>query len=307
MKFVKFALLAVLVSCPYKSARGADTSGSSQPTGTTTGQTTPTSRATTPSTQTTSPGATAGTTPGTQAATPTSGTGPAAESGAATGTTVTLDIKKTKGTDEFDYADLDTSKLFTAKDNRVFSKIVSKNSEVWTSKDNDDAVKVLVQGKGSSKKHLALFLKSGKLTILYKDGKNKPWNDITSTKHDVSKVKFFGEGDKELSVSDYKIDIGFIFSYIVKFNDGVNCKKITYQGKDIWKHTDDENFKEIKAFSLGLGSNEFYVRKEYNISKKLELGATPVQTGTGTSNGSGTTQGSGTTTPGGQTGSSPST
>ncbi|EAN33141.1 hypothetical protein TpMuguga_02g00856 [Theileria parva strain Muguga] len=211
------------------------------------------------------------------------------------GTGLTLDITKNMSTQEFKYSEYGKSRSFAAKDNRVFSKIVGKNgTEVWKSKDNDDAVKVVLKGKGDSKKHLALLLKSCKLIVLYRENKNSPWTDVTSQKHDVSNLKFLDDNDKELSASDYKIDIGFTFSYLVILN-GVKCKKIKLGEADVWKSTDDKKFEKLKSFTLDLESNNFHVRSDYE-TKKLDFNKSNA-TGTGASSGQ-----NGTTNDGGQTG-----
>ncbi|EAN31456.1 hypothetical protein TpMuguga_04g00104 [Theileria parva strain Muguga] len=87
--------------------------------------------------------------------------------------TVTLDIKKTQENNDYNYHwDKDTV-TFRPKGNKLFSKIVSKNSEVWSSKDSDYAREVLVKGKYSGKKDLEITLKSGKLVKLHKEVVNR--------------------------------------------------------------------------------------------------------------------------------------
>ncbi|EAN30954.1 hypothetical protein TpMuguga_03g00219 [Theileria parva strain Muguga] len=284
MKFGIFTFIAILISCPYKSAHGADGNGSSQSTGATTGTTSPGAQVTTPAT---------GTTPGSKTGEKTGGTG------------LTLDIKKNKGSNEFKYSERGKCRLFTAQGTHTFSKIVTGNTDVWKSTGDDHAVKVLLKGKGDKKKHLAISFKSGKFLVLYRDGKGKPWNDITSSKDDITKFKFYGEGEKELTTADYKIDIGLMFCYLVIFNSEGKCKKIKFGDKEIWKPDDsDTKFKKFKFFSVDLDSNDCLIINNYGEHKRIEI---TKPTTTGTTPGTGTNQGSGSTpstNPSGQTGTS---
>ncbi|EAN31448.1 hypothetical protein TpMuguga_04g00096 [Theileria parva strain Muguga] len=268
MKSVKLALIAILISCPYKSAYGA---------------------------------------------------------GATNVTAVTLDIKKKQSTNDCEFYKTGDFRSYTAKDGREFSKIVSKNKDIWTGGGNDNAVKVVVNGARKKKKHIAILLKSGKFVLIHKQGNNL--NDITSKRHDISRLKFYGENDAELKKTDYEVTIAF-FPYRVTFNDRVKCRKIMFGDKEIWKSTEGDEFKEIKSLALGLISNEFSVINSKKETKKLDFnkstttgsttpGATTPgsgateggQSGTGTATtattaraGSGTTPGSGITTSGGHTG-----
>ncbi|EAN31453.1 hypothetical protein TpMuguga_04g00101 [Theileria parva strain Muguga] len=284
MKFVIFTFIAVLGSCPYKLTRASDTTGTSQPTETTTGQTTPGTQGTggsTPSVQTTTTGRNGHTT---QAATPATGTTPAAESGAATGNSVTLDINKSNTTNDSEYSKEGDYRTYTAKDNKSFSKIVKNKNDIWESKDKDEAVKVVLKGSGDKKKHLVILLKSNKFVLLYKEAKNKPWNDITSKRHDTSKLKFYAENDKEMTSSDYEVTI-LEHYYSIKFRDSVSCRKIKLGGEDIWKSTDDKNFESIRALTLDLESDCFYVLKSETEHKKLDVKKSTTKSATPTSGG----------------------
>ncbi|XP_955552.1 SfiI-subtelomeric fragment related protein family member, putative [Theileria annulata] len=96
------------------------------------------------------------------------------------------------------------------------------------------------------------------LSLFHLDGE---WKDITSDRHDVTMLKFFGEGDVELTSSDYSVSIvDLSFTYL--FNDGINCKKVKLGDDEVWKHTDDDKFAEIKSFSLGLCSKSFLVKNQ---------------------------------------------
>ncbi|EAN31032.1 hypothetical protein TpMuguga_03g00297 [Theileria parva strain Muguga] len=267
MKIVKLALIAVIISCPYKLVYASDTTGTSQSTTADSDQTSGTGQATTPSTQTTSSETTSGTTsPGTQTTTPSSAAAtPAAKANLKP---VTLDIKKSNSTDESEYLKDGNYRTYTPKPSNAFSKIVKGNNDVWTSTGNDNAVNVVLMGSGNNPKHLAILLNSGKLVFLYKEGKNKPWTDITSQKHDLKKLKFLGENNTELTSSSYKITIVNL-SYTFTFNDGVNCLTIKLGDKDIWKSSDDSNFESIKTFYLDLSNNLFSVTNSKDQTKQV--------------------------------------
>ncbi|EAN30953.1 hypothetical protein TpMuguga_03g00218 [Theileria parva strain Muguga] len=220
------------------------------------------------------------------------------------GTAVTLDIKKTSSTNAFECSEKNDIRTYTPKNNKLFSKIVKGNSEIWTAHPNDQAVKVVIKVQNNNEKHLAILLNTLKFVLLEKDGNNL--KDVTSKKHDVSKLKFFGDNDKELTTSDYKIDLVKL-SYTVIFNDNVKCKKIMLGDKDLWKSTDFSNFETFKELLLGLISNDFFLRKSEKEFKKIEFkhSTTTTTTPTGTGQTTTTPTGQTTTTPTGQTGTTP--
>ncbi|XP_952702.1 SfiI-subtelomeric fragment related protein family member, putative [Theileria annulata] len=191
--------------------------------------------------------------------TPSTGTG-------TKGTPVTLDIKNTQSTNEFDFADQNGVVTYTPKSGHVISKVSQGTTDIWESKDDVNAT--LVRTKVSKGvKFLVVLLTNNMFTLFHQE--SGQWKDITSKRHDVTKLKFLGENDRELSKADYKVSIvDLSFTYI--FNDGVKCKKVMLDDADVWNHSDDPKFSEIKLFSLGLASNSFFVKNQSNELKKIE-------------------------------------
>ncbi|XP_955550.1 SfiI-subtelomeric fragment related protein family member, putative [Theileria annulata] len=183
-------------------------------------------------------------------------------------TPVTLDINISKDTDQIDYKKDGEFRTYTPKDNHVFKKVVKKNADIWSAKPNDKAIKAVLMGSKKEPKHLALLLQSGEYVLLHKSGKNKPWNDITNAKYDVTKLKFLGEGDSEISKSDYDVDLHDL-SYTFLFKSGVTCRKVLFGDDDVWKHTDDPNYSDIKSLQLDLPTNKFLVKNQSDQSKEL--------------------------------------
>ncbi|EAN33245.1 hypothetical protein TpMuguga_01g00001 [Theileria parva strain Muguga] len=179
---------------------------------------------------------------------------------------ITLDINKTTSTNDSDYSKNGKYRTFTAKPGKSFNKVVKKKLYIWECKNNDQAVKVVLMGSGNNKKHLLILLKSSNFVILYKTGRNKPWTNITSKRHDPTNLKFF-DIDKELTSSDYEVTI-YEFSYRFTFKAGVNCKRINYGDVVIWTHTDDK-FEYITNFDLDLVKNEFFVFDDKRKSRKV--------------------------------------
>ncbi|EAN31447.1 hypothetical protein TpMuguga_04g00095 [Theileria parva strain Muguga] len=159
MKIVKLILLVVLL-CPYKSAHGADGVDKSQSSGANSLRASP----------------------GTQASTPSSGTTtPSAKSSGTNLKPVTLDITKTRSTNDCLYSDYGNYATFNPKPGHGFSKIVKRNKAVWTAKD-DYATGVFLKDLGDKKKELSISL-GDKVIILKKEGRKKPWIDITSKRN----------------------------------------------------------------------------------------------------------------------------
>uniref|UniRef100_A0A3B0MYG3 SfiI-subtelomeric related protein family member, putative n=1 Tax=Theileria annulata TaxID=5874 RepID=A0A3B0MYG3_THEAN len=180
-------------------------------------------------------------------------------------TPVTLDISKTKGTNEFGYSKEDKIYTFTAKDGFKFNKVTKGTDSVWESKDNVCGTKVIFIDEKD--KYVSILLTNNMFTLFHLEGNE--WKDITSDRHDVTKLKFFGEGDTEITSSDYSVTI-VDYSYRYTFNSGVNCKKIMYADVDVWKPSDDPKFSTITAFDLGLVSNNFFVKNQSEF-KKLDF------------------------------------
>ncbi|XP_955112.1 SfiI-subtelomeric fragment related protein family member, putative [Theileria annulata] len=186
------------------------------------------------------------------------------------GTPVGVDISKTQTTNEFEYTDESGVITYKPKSGNVFNKVVEGTKVVWES--TNDVFGTLVRIKVTKGvKYLAILLDNNMFTLFHEE--SGEWKDITKDRFDVSKVKFFGEGDSELSKTDYTVNISFL-SYEFTFNDGVKCKKVKLGDDDVWKHTDDTNFADIKSFSLGLTSNNFFVKNQSDQSKKVDFKAT---------------------------------
>uniref|UniRef100_A0A3B0MSM6 SfiI-subtelomeric related protein family member, putative n=1 Tax=Theileria annulata TaxID=5874 RepID=A0A3B0MSM6_THEAN len=181
-------------------------------------------------------------------------------------TPVTLDIHNTQSTGEYDYIDQNGMVTYTAKSGHVFSKLVDGTKDVWESKTN--VFGTLVRTKTSKGVKFLVVLLTNNMFTLFNEEAGE-WKDITNSRHDITRLKFLGEGDTEISKSDYSVTIVDL-SYTFVFKSGVNCKKIKLGDADVWKHTDDTKFSEIKLFSLGLASNNFFVKNQSNELKKIE-------------------------------------
>uniref|UniRef100_A0A3B0MZK6 SfiI-subtelomeric related protein family member, putative n=1 Tax=Theileria annulata TaxID=5874 RepID=A0A3B0MZK6_THEAN len=219
-------------------------------------------------------------------------------------TPITLDINKSKDTNEFYFKKDGNFRTYTPKDSNVFNKVVKKSLEIWSAEPDDHGLKAVLMGSKNEPKYLGILLQSGNYVILHKSGKNKPWNDITSKTFDITKLGFLGDNDTELTSSDYDVSlVDLLFTYT--FNDGINCRKVKLGDNEVWKHSDDSKFAEIKSFSLGLASNSFFVKNQSGETKKLDFKPTqsttptpPQATTPGTSTTpQGTGSGSGTPTP----------
>uniref|UniRef100_A0A3B0NDL5 SfiI-subtelomeric related protein family member, putative n=1 Tax=Theileria annulata TaxID=5874 RepID=A0A3B0NDL5_THEAN len=184
------------------------------------------------------------------------------------GIKITLDISKSKDTDQFNYLKNGNFRTYTPKPGYLFSKIVKKplvgsGVEIWESKEDDQALKAVLIGSKKNSKYLSILIQSGTFVLLFKSGKGKNWVNVTSERPDVTKLKFLFENDIELYSSDYD-RILFEPTYGYKFNDGVNCKYITYSGEFVWKHTDDPKFESILSFYLDLPNNKLFVKNSSN-------------------------------------------
>uniref|UniRef100_A0A3B0N3J6 SfiI-subtelomeric related protein family member, putative n=1 Tax=Theileria annulata TaxID=5874 RepID=A0A3B0N3J6_THEAN len=181
---------------------------------------------------------------------------------------VTLDVDASQSTNEFDYLRNGELRTFTPKAGNVFSKVVMKNSELWSAKSDDNALKAVLMGSGNKPKHLALLLQSSNFVLLYNSDTDKPWDDLTADKHDVTKLKFLGDNDAELSKTDYKVDLVDL-SFTFAFKSGANCRKVTYSNTPLWTHTDDPAFASLKSLSLDLAKDKFFVKNSSDQSKEL--------------------------------------
>ncbi|EAN33885.1 hypothetical protein TpMuguga_01g00647 [Theileria parva strain Muguga] len=185
---------------------------------------------------------------------------------------VTLDINKTKSTEQIEYSKSSDKKfhIYAPKDGNSFNKITEKNTVIWEPKDEvyGSLVRIKVEGK---EKHLAILLQNRNLVLFHKTNK-QPWTDITKDRYDVTALKFYRDADTELTSADYKVSIVSEYSYRFKFNSGVKCKKIKYGDDDVWKSTDDTEYSDAIMLDIGLISNNFFVYKNENDFKKLDYG-----------------------------------
>uniref|UniRef100_A0A3B0MFF7 SfiI-subtelomeric related protein family member, putative n=1 Tax=Theileria annulata TaxID=5874 RepID=A0A3B0MFF7_THEAN len=181
---------------------------------------------------------------------------------------VSVDLDKSQSTTDFDYLRNGELRTFTPKDGNIFSLVVMKNSELWSAKPHDNALKAVLMGSGNKPKHLALLLQSSSFVLLYNSDMDKGWDDLTADKQDVTKLKFLGDNDTELTSSDYKVDLVDL-SFTFSFNTGVVCKKVTYSNTPLWSHTDDSKFASLKSLSLDLAKDKFFVKNQSDESKEL--------------------------------------
>ncbi|EAN33878.1 hypothetical protein TpMuguga_01g00640 [Theileria parva strain Muguga] len=268
-----------VVAEPAKSPAPAAATGTTAATPAAQPKTTPPTPAattgTTPSTTVTQPKTTP-VTP-TPAATTGATTTPAATPATApvtTGTTtnqVTLDIAKNQSTNEIDYSKSDDNKYhkYAPKSGKVFSKVTQGNTQIWSSTGNVSGSLVRVRTEGNEK-HVAIMLSNNGFKLFHSSDKGNTWADITSKRHDITKVKFYADGNKELKTPDYTVSL-VDFAYRFTLKSGVKCKKIKHNNKDVWKSSDDNNYKVITILELGLVSNDFFVHKDENTKKKLNF------------------------------------
>ncbi|XP_954705.1 SfiI-subtelomeric fragment related protein family member, putative [Theileria annulata] len=181
---------------------------------------------------------------------------------------VTLDVNSSQSTNDFEYLRNAEFRTFTPKAGHVFSKVMMDNAELWSAKPGDHALKAVLMGSGNKPKHLALLLQSGNFVLLYNSDMDKPWDDLTADKQDVTKLKFLGDNDAELTKSDYKVDLVDL-SFTFAFNTGVVCKKVTYSDTPLWSHSDDSKFASLKSLALDLAKDKFFVKNSSDETKEL--------------------------------------
>ncbi|XP_952235.1 SfiI-subtelomeric fragment related protein family member, putative [Theileria annulata] len=191
-------------------------------------------------------------------------------------TKVTLDIDSSQGTSQFGYSKSDKINTFTVKDEHVFSKVNKGTDAVWDSKGGDCGTKVIFIDE--NKKYVSILLTNSMFLLFHLE--SGQWKDITSTRHHIDKLKFFGDSDNPLTKNDYTVTIAD-YSYRFTFKAGVNCSKIKYADDDLWKNTDDPEYSTITAFDLGLISNNFFVKNKTKF-KKLDFNPTQAKGGQST-------------------------
>ncbi|XP_955551.1 SfiI-subtelomeric fragment related protein family member, putative [Theileria annulata] len=183
-------------------------------------------------------------------------------------TPIALDLNATQSTDEFQYTEHDGLFTYTPKSSYVFNKVTKGTSVVWQSKDNVYGTLVMHKTE-DNKKFLAVLMDNNTFTLFQDVGKN----DLTSKRHDATKLKFLGEGDRELTNSEYKVTI-FDLSFTYKFNDGVECRKVKLGDLEVWKHDDDSQFSSLKSLQLDLLKNKLFVTNSSDQSKEFSVKVT---------------------------------
>ncbi|EAN32891.1 hypothetical protein TpMuguga_02g00608 [Theileria parva strain Muguga] len=163
-----------------------------------------------------------------------------------TTTPFVLDIDINKNNDLFDYRSTRGFGHFNPKANLTITRIVKKELKIWSAKDNDYGLKVVLMGSRKDVKHISILLESGRFVLLSKSGKGDPWEDITQNKHNFSGVKLFSldEGTSkyhQLTREDYE-PIVFECRYGYKLKDSVKCVMITNGNMLLWNHTEDHEF-----------------------------------------------------------------
>ncbi|EAN34461.1 hypothetical protein TpMuguga_01g01223 [Theileria parva strain Muguga] len=181
-------------------------------------------------------------------------------------TPVTLDIEKTQTTTEYEYKDVSGVVTYTPKAGRVFSKVSEDQYEIWVSV--SDVYGTLVRTKVTKDINYLVILLNNRTFNLFQEGENE-WNDITKERHDVKKLRFLGESDTEIQTSQYEVSI-VDMSFCHTFNTGVKCKKVKLGEDVVYNYDDHTDFGDISVFSLGLASNNFFIKNASGDVKKIE-------------------------------------
>ncbi|UVC50246.1 hypothetical protein MACK_004122 [Theileria orientalis] len=100
--------------------------------------------------------------------------------GSGTKTGVDLSLKKTSGTNEFNYNKAGRVVTYTAKANYGFKSVKTGNKVVWEASNSDEyAIKVVLNGKGKKQKEVTIHLPNNTTKVFKRDGKGKPWTDVS--------------------------------------------------------------------------------------------------------------------------------
>ncbi|EAN31760.1 hypothetical protein TpMuguga_04g00408 [Theileria parva strain Muguga] len=87
-------------------------------------------------------------------------------------------------------------------------------------------------------------------------GKNKPWVDITRTRHNVDNLTLLDHEGAEFKVSDCKVElVDFIFRIFLEFV----CCQIKYNDTPIWFFTGDLDNFNPQSISFDLVKNSFFL------------------------------------------------
>ncbi|EAN31364.1 hypothetical protein TpMuguga_04g00012 [Theileria parva strain Muguga] len=176
---------------------------------------------------------------------------------------VTLDVNKTESTAEYECTNDRNFHKYVPKNGGVFGKVVQGSTVVWESDGSVYGTEVIFV---SVTKYLIVLLDNNKFSFFkYYFAR---WNDMTNKRYDVSKLKLYGESDKELSSYDYRVNLR-LYSFRYEFNEGVKCLKVKYGDDVVWKDSDDSDFKSVKMFLLDLPSNNFFVKNHSDKVKRV--------------------------------------
>ncbi|EAN32974.1 hypothetical protein TpMuguga_02g00691 [Theileria parva strain Muguga] len=190
-------------------------------------------------------------------------------------TAIVMDIGINQDNNLFEYRSTRGFGHFNPRANLSITNIVKKELKIWSAKDRDYGLKVVLMGAGKDEKHISILLQSGGFVLLQKTGVGKPWQDITQNKHNFSGVKLYSleEGTSqytELTRNDYD-PVVFESRFGYEFNDGVRCVRVTLMDVLVWTHTDDTEFGYPKGLYLDLLKNRFMVTSPKDQTRELDV------------------------------------
>nr|AAG37804.1 hypothetical telomeric SfiI fragment 1 protein 2 [Theileria parva] len=174
---------------------------------------------------------------------------------------VTVDIENTNGTSEFEYSKDGNCCIYSTKTGYSFGKVAQGETVIWESKDN--VLGTLIRTWNDD--FLAILLSNNLFKLFQHLSGN--WSDITAERRDVTKLKFYGDGDNEITSVDYSVSFVKDYLYEFSFNDGVKCSKIKYKEKVVWRNMKGKMYEDIKMFQLGLLSNNFFIKNQFEYRK----------------------------------------
>ncbi|UKJ89247.1 hypothetical protein MACJ_002495 [Theileria orientalis] len=116
-----------------------------------------------------------------------------------------------KATDQFDYKIDEQYVTYSAKGNNAFKTVMDCTTKVWEATTDEYSSKVEVDLMNYDSKAVTVYLPENKTKLFKKDGSDKPWNEIDTTK-----------------VNPKKVNIGFPYeTYIWKHDSHDNCRTFT--------------------------------------------------------------------------------
>ncbi|EAN33580.1 hypothetical protein TpMuguga_01g00336 [Theileria parva strain Muguga] len=186
---------------------------------------------------------------------------------------ITLDISKLKSTSDYDYSSDADLKIFSAKDTHAFNKVQDSETVIWEAKDPTEyslGVALKEPTENEKDRYLSMIDSNANLSIFHKPDENKPWEDLSSTRHKISDVKLLKEDDSEFEDSDYQLFLSY-FSLGYEFVDDAECSKIEYNNEIIYNYKDDTAPGYPKVLYLELTKNNFYLSFANNKIKKLNV------------------------------------